>query len=255
MRPRELIELLFGRRALLADDDKRETVWTIATLLTVVRATLTTAIFIAAIIDRSRILLIVALGISMLVDFFDGFAARSNFSSTTLTGAQFDGAADRLAAFFVLVGSVLLDPEAPVVVAASLVGLQFVIVDLFLTNQFLRFGLWSPDHFYVIDERTWKLNWSPPAKLASNVPIALLALGGWPVWLAGIGAFALIVFRLPTYQRVREQAELRIPELGLARPVATVSERREPKATTAQRHHPPQILAHKRGRHSRRTAA
>jgi phosphatidylglycerophosphate synthase len=251
-----VVEALFGRRKLVAEDDKREAVWTIATALTLIRATVTTAIFIVAIDGRSRALLLIALGISMLVDFCDGFAARSRFSNTTLTGAQFDGAADRLAALFVVVGAVVLEPDDLVIATASLVALQFVIVDLFLTNQFLRFGLWSPDHFYVIDERTWRLNWSSLAKLASNLPIALLAFGGWCVWLAGAVSVVLVAIRLPSYERIRVQATLRLRELGLARdppracsyPDTDVKERERPSVHA--------ISAHDhRGRHSRHSAA
>ena len=209
-----LASLLFGRRRRHADDKLREQVCTFANGLTVLRACVTSVIFVLAIVLGSHPLLLSALAISMLMDFLDGFAARSS-ERETLLGAQLDGLADRLAAVFVVVGVISMHPGAQTIVAAALVWFQFGVVDQFLTSQFLRFGLWSPDHFYEIDERVWWRNWSPLAKLASNTPIALLALGSWLIWPALALALLLIVFRLRAYPAIRDHAE-QLPELRLA---------------------------------------
>jgi hypothetical protein len=210
-----LWKTLFGRRVRKAPTKDRERVWTGATALTVARATVAGVIFVYAIIAGSPTLLLVALSVSMLLDFFDGFLARS-MQSETIFGAQLDGLADRLAAAFVITGAISMRGDAATVVVALAVWAQFGLVDQFLTGQFLRFGLWSPDHFYAIDERVWRDNWSPPAKLASNLPILFLALGSWPIWGAFALSLALITLRLRSYPTIRAKATAMIEEKGLA---------------------------------------
>lgn len=213
-----LMATLFGRRTRRAADEFREKSWTLATGLTVGRAVITSAVFILAIVWRSHEWLLIALGMSMGADFLDGFVARSKRAETVL-GAQLDGLADRLATTFVVAGVLAVDHSVVTVVVAGLVWLQFGVVDQFLTSQFLRFGLWSPDHFYAIDETVWRLNWSPPAKLASNLPIALLAVGAWCVWPAAVLAVSLVALRLVAYPAMRVQAQIRIKEKDLAHKV------------------------------------
>lgn len=214
MRARALGTTLFGRRQRRAKDGDREQVLTIATALTVSRASATSVLFVLAIARHSYLLLLVALGLSMLVDFLDGFVARSKKKETIL-GAQLDGLADRLAALFVIIGVIKMRGGAETVAAATVVWLQFGIVDQLLTSQFLRFGLWSPDHFYAIDEKVWRRNWSSGAKLASNLPVAMLAVGSWLIWPALVLSAFLVVWRLPGYSLIRDQA-LTLEERNLA---------------------------------------
>jgi len=211
----DLSELLFAKRERKAEDHRREQILTLATALTTLRACATTAIFVIAIISHSHADLLIALAISMFFDFLDGIAARLRDRETIL-GAQLDGLADRLAAFFVVAGVITMQGQTQTVIVAAAVWFQFGVVDQFLSAQFLRFGLWSPDHTYVVDRATWRLNWSPQAKFASNLPIALLAVGGWGIWVAlGLSA-TLVVVRLHGYGAIRLQAARRIPELHLA---------------------------------------
>jgi phosphatidylglycerophosphate synthase len=203
---------LFGRRSRTAPDRLRERAWTFATALTGMRAATTSAIFIWALISGSRTLLLVGLGTSMVVDFADGLVARSSHKETVI-GAQLDGLADRLATVFVIAGAIAMSPGAGAVAVSSLVWLQFGIVDGFLSSQFLRFGLWSPDHFYAIDERAWRLNWSPLAKLASNLPIALLAVGSWLLWPAAALSVVLIPLRISCYPAIKRAAQRQLLEL------------------------------------------
>jgi phosphatidylglycerophosphate synthase len=210
-----LMATLFGRRTRCAEHGLRESSWTYATALTVARALITSVIFVLAVLWRSHEWLLIALGMSMCADFLDGFIARTGRTETVL-GAQLDGMADRLATTFVIAGVLTMDHGASTAIVAGLVWLQFGVVDQFLTSQFLRFGLWSPDHFYAIEETVWQLNWSPPAKLASNLPIVLLAIGSWCIWPAAALASALIALRLAVYPAMRAQARARIKEQGLA---------------------------------------
>lgn len=211
-----LWKLLFGRRRRKADDLRREQILTWPNGLTLLRAAASTVILVAAVVEQSHTLLFAGLLCSMLFDFCDGLLARLAKVETVL-GAQLDGVADRIATALVAAGVVSMDPSAETVISATMVWLQFGVVDQFFTSQFLRFGLWSPDHFYELDEpgaerlaeRVWQRNWSVPAKLASNLPIVLLAIGAW--WAAGGLAAALILIRIPDYRAIRALAE-RLPE-------------------------------------------
>lgn len=202
---RALWNTLFGRRWLRAKPGYREKVLTIASVLTVFRACASGALLIVAIASDSRTLLLVGLAVSLLLDFADGTVARFRGAVTTF-GAQLDGHADRLAALLVVIGVVILDGDALTVAAAVVVWVQFGIVDGFLANQYLRFGLWSPDHFHQVDERVWRENWSAGAKLASNMTMVLLAAGGPATSAALVLAVALVVMRLVSYQGVRYEA-------------------------------------------------
>lgn len=217
-----MIAFLFGRRKRKATDALRDQVVTLATLLTLFRASASSAVFVVAIVNRSRGELLVGLGISMCLDFLDGIVARWKRDETIL-GAQLDGLADRLAAYFVVVGSLAIDSSGANVAIATVVWFQFGVVDQLFSTQFLRFGLWSPDHFYAIDDTVWRFNWSPLAKLASNLPIAAVAIGGATAWI-GVGLAVIVVaLRLWTYGLIREKAIDLVPELRLAQPVGADS--------------------------------
>jgi CDP-diacylglycerol--glycerol-3-phosphate 3-phosphatidyltransferase len=206
---------LFGRRERSADDDVRETVWTLATSLTVFRSVVTSVIFVVALTENSHGLLMGALGFSMLVDFLDGFAARSR-SRETIVGAQLDGLADRLAACFVLLGMVSMHRSGSMIATAAIVWIQFGVVDQFFSSQFLRLGLWSPDHFYELDVKVWRENWSPIAKLANNLPVALVAIGSWCIWPAAVLSVALMILHLRSYPAIRAQATQLVDEKHFA---------------------------------------
>jgi len=216
---------LFGKRERNADSERREALFTIATCLTALRALGAGTLFVTALVNDSSELLLIALGVSMFFDFVDGFVARSS-DAETVFGAQLDGLADRMAAAFVIAGACSMRGDTATWIAAGLVWLQFGVLDHLLSSQFLRFGLWSPDHFYVIDQRVWRMNWSSLAKLASNLPVALLALGATTSWIAAGLALSLIVVRIPSYHAVSRQA-VRLDEFYLAAS-ACVLEREAP---------------------------
>jgi CDP-diacylglycerol--glycerol-3-phosphate 3-phosphatidyltransferase len=202
---------VFGRRVRNADDETREDRWTFATKITAFRACTAAALFALAIATSSQELLLGALGLSMVLDFLDGFIARSK-NSETVFGAQLDGLADRMAAVLLLAGVCLMRDDPITWAAAAAVWLQFGVLDQLLTSQFLRFGLWSPDHFYAVDEQIWRLNWSALGKFGSNLPIALLALGGILTWFACALALVLILIRLPSYAALSELARRDLEE-------------------------------------------
>lgn len=205
---------LFGRRWRTAHDEIREKFATAANGVTVLRAAVAGALLVSATITQSYGLLLAGLATSMFFDFADGQIARRGKPSTTVLGAQLDGLADRLAVFLVALGVISMNHEPSTVLAAGAVWLQFGILDHYLASQFLRFGLWSPDHFYCIDEGVWRRNWSPAAKLASNLPVLLLALGSSSTWGALALSSFLISTRIPSVMTIRRLAR-ELPEQRL----------------------------------------
>ncbi len=145
---------------------------------------------------------VIGLALSWGADVADGHLARKMERESVL-GAQLDALADRVTVLTVAVGSVVLaDGSLVAMIAATLVWVQFGVVDQLLFGQFLRFGLWTPDEFHLRHVTVWWLNWSTPAKLVSGMPAGLIALGGPAAFAAMAIAVALIVVRLGCYGEI-----------------------------------------------------
>ena len=58
--------------------------------------------------------------------------------------------------------------------------LAFVVVDTLLSLTFLAWPLLGVNYLRNVDERVWRLNFSPPAKLLNSAVFLLLLLAGQP---------------------------------------------------------------------------
>jgi hypothetical protein len=195
------------RRVVRAEPSVKEAVWSVANAITLGRAVISSAVFVLALVIGSHLLLLAAVGVSMVGDTLDGLVARALREETAL-GAQLDVLADRMATLFVMLGALSIGRGGWLVAAACVgVWVQHGVVDQLLAGQFLRFGLWSPDHFHAIDEGVWRRNWSSWAKMASCLPVALLAVGGgvcW--WLALSTSLMLAGSRVSSYGKIKRRA-------------------------------------------------
>jgi phosphatidylglycerophosphate synthase len=205
----------FSQRQRNAPADVRERVWTVATVITLFRALACNALIISGIASHDTGRVLVALALNMVLDSVDGEVAR-RLRRETVFGAQADGAVDRFLAMAVVLTVALFRSGAVAATQAALVTCQFVLVDQILCAQFLRFGLWSPDHFYVVDETVWRLNWSPLAKLVGNVPLLLFTLSTATAWIAVPVAVSIILARAYSYAVVRRRARELVPEQSYA---------------------------------------
>lgn len=137
-------------------------------LVTTVRTVLAVALGLEAVVQRSATLLLAAYGAYWVGDVLDGWLARRLDQETRL-GAVLDIISDRACCAVLVCGLASLRPELWPALALFL--LQFMVLDCVLSLAFLRWPLTSPNYFYLVDRRVWRLNWSPPAKALNTVAV------------------------------------------------------------------------------------
>ena len=171
-----------------------------ANLVTLVRVVAGVGVLAVAAVTHSAAWNFAGLAIYWILDTADGCLARRLGQETRL-GAQLDILSDRLLVVFFYLNYLALHPEAVVAVALFLV--QLCLIDHFLSNQFLRWPLLSPNYFHHVDRRIWLLNWSPAAKAVNSVlGTLLLVLTGW-VWLSAFIAVALSAMKVYCWIRLQ----------------------------------------------------
>lgn len=156
-----------------------ESVRTWPNAVTLTRSLVGLAFFTLASLEHSLLWNLAGLAVYWCLDCLDGFLARSLHQETRL-GAQFDILADRFLIAFFYLNYLALHREATVVIALYL--FEFMILDNYLSNQFMRWRILSPNYFYVIDRTIWRLNWSPPGKFLNSGVITILLLGTGSIW-------------------------------------------------------------------------
>lgn len=150
-----------------------EAVVSLPNLITVLRVAIGLWIFSVAAHLDSPALNIIGLFVYWFLDMLDGFLARV-LQQETILGAQIDILSDRLLLAFFYFNYLRNDltPLIPVI----LFLLNFLVIDHYLSNQFIRWPIVSPNYFYKVDDLIWKLNWSPVGKFINTGPFTLLLL-------------------------------------------------------------------------------
>lgn len=184
-----------------------------ANLVTLTRTLAGLALFTVASVERSLAWNLAGLAAYWSLDVLDGFLARRLHQETRF-GAQFDIIADRLLIAFFYLNYLTLHPEAAAVIALFL-G-EFMILDQYLSNQFLRWPILSPNYFYLVDKTIWRLNWSPPGKFFNSGAVTLVLLVTGSPWAAAPILAGLYAVKLYSFARL---CRLSGPEPG-ARPCA-----------------------------------
>ena len=173
-----------------ADLWTRETVFTWANAMTLARTVIGVALFAVASVMPGMSIRLVGLAVYWSGDMLDGWLARRLDQETRL-GAQLDIIADRLLMAFFYVSYAVWHPATIVPIALFLI--QFMLVDQYLSLQFLRYPLLSPNYFYRVDRLIWRLNWSPLAKLFNTgMTTVLLLILPPPLVAAPVAALLLI---------------------------------------------------------------
>jgi CDP-diacylglycerol--glycerol-3-phosphate 3-phosphatidyltransferase len=132
-------------------------------------------------------------------DLLDGWLARA-LRQETLFGAQMDILSDRISVIIFYVSYIIHRPGK--MAAALLFLFEFAVLDTYLSNQFMRWPVLSPNYFYMVDRQTWQWLWSKPAK-AFNCGLVTLLLIGLPwQWPALAVTLVLIAIRVRFSQRM-----------------------------------------------------
>jgi len=193
-------------QAIAAPDLPGEDLRTWANAITLTRTVVGLALFTIAALEHSQAWNLAGLAVYWSLDCLDGRLARSLHQETRF-GAQLDILADRFLIAFFYLNYQALHPEAAIVIALYL--FEFMILDHYLSNQFMRWPILSPNYFYMVDPAIWRLNWSPLGKFVNSgmVTILLLSTGSiWPVLplllaLYGIKLYSAVrLHRLPAPQ-------------------------------------------------------
>ncbi len=171
-----------------------------ANLVTLLRLAGSLVFFILAAVRGDPTANFIGLGIHWLGDVLDGALARKARQETVL-GAEIDIIADRVEILFFYVNFLHFHPG--VAVAAAVYVLDFAFVDFYLSNQFLKFDLISPNYFGRVDRRVFLLNFSPGGKFVNSTVVTLLLIF-LPAWQAAAAALAggLIVVKVYSIRRL-----------------------------------------------------
>lgn len=165
-----------------------------ANLVTLVRAVAGLALFAVAAARGSEPLNFIGLAVYWVLDIADGAVARVLRQETRL-GAQLDILADRLLCFFFYFNYMSWHPG--VIVPVSLFMFQFAFLDHFLSNQFIRWPILSPNYFHAVDRVVWALNWTGPAKVINGALMLCLLVAAEAVWVAS--AFSILMMAVKVY--------------------------------------------------------
>jgi CDP-diacylglycerol--glycerol-3-phosphate 3-phosphatidyltransferase len=184
-----------------------ETIATWANVVTALRTVGGTVLFAMATARQSARWNLAGLLVYWSLDALDGYLAR-RLNQETRLGAQFDILSDRLLVTFFYMNYLSWHHELVWPIALFL--LQFMLLDHYLSNQFLRWNIVSPNDFHRVDITIWRLNWSTPAKLTNTGLATGLMLVQAPY--SAIAA-SLIVTGVKLYSLTRLW-RLRCPELA-----------------------------------------
>ncbi len=158
-----------------------ENVFTWANGITLLRTIVCLGMFCQAIMTNNPDWNLAGLAVYWVLDIVDGFVARA-LDQETILGAQLDIFSDRLLVSFFYIIYLMFHPELAVVIALFL--FQFNLLDLYLSNQFVRMPLRSPNYFFVIDPIIWRLSWSREGKFFNTALITIVLLVSNSAWLA-----------------------------------------------------------------------
>jgi CDP-diacylglycerol--glycerol-3-phosphate 3-phosphatidyltransferase len=152
----------------------------------------------------------IGLGIHWLGDLADGFYARKARQETIL-GAEIDIIADRVETMFFYVNFLHFRPA--LAVPAALYILDFAFVDFYLSYQFLKYDIISPNYFDRVDRRVYRLNFSPGGKFMNSTVVTLLLifLPGWRWAAAGFaaGLIAVKTYSIGRLSRIGKEGPVR----------------------------------------------
>jgi CDP-diacylglycerol--glycerol-3-phosphate 3-phosphatidyltransferase len=171
-----------------------------ANAVTLFRTVAGLALFAVAAVERSLAWNLGGLAIYWGLDVLDGFLAR-RLDQETRFGAQLDIISDRFLVAFFYLNYLALHPEMALPIALFL--FEFMVLDHYLSNQFLRWPILSPNYFYVVDRTIWRLNWSPVGKFVNSGAVTILLLATGSILAAMPVLLGLCAIKLYSFVRLQ----------------------------------------------------
>jgi len=188
-------------------------------IVTLVRLVASLVFFVLAAVRNDPTLNFIGLGIHWLGDVLDGKWARLARQETVL-GAEIDIIADRVETLFFYVNFLRFQPALYLPVAVYLV--DFAFVDFYLSYQFVKYDIISPNYFYKVDRTVYRLNFSPVGKFCNSTVVTLTLIFLPRLQLLALAfACALIVVKVYSIRRLfrlEEKEKKRKPEKEMNRP-------------------------------------
>jgi len=163
-------------------------------IITILRLLLSLVFFILAITKMNPTYNFIGLGIHWFGDVLDGMYARK-FKQETILGAEIDIIADRVETLFFYINFLHFHPSLFLPVAIYLI--DFAFIDFYLSYQFLKYDIISPNYFYKVDRTVYRLNFSPVGKFCNSTVVTLIVIFLPQLQiLAAIFAIMLIVVKI-----------------------------------------------------------
>ncbi len=185
-----------------------------ANLITCARLVGSLIFFILAIIHQNHIYNYIGFIIHWLMDFIDGWYAR-NFKQETIFGAELDIIADRFEIFFFFVIFLFFHPQ--LYLPAALYLIDYGFIDFYLSYQFIKFDIISPNYFYKVDDTVYLLNYSPGGKFINSSAVILLLIFLPQIsGLVVVLACALIVVKTYSIFRLAQIEKVQCAQLNQA---------------------------------------
>ena len=194
----------------------RETWRTWPNVVTGIRVVAAVTCFVVAAFEESEAWNYAGLAVYWVLDIADGGLARALRQETRI-GAQLDILSDRLLIGAFYANFLRAHPSMAIPIAMHLV--QFVVLDQYLSHQFMRWPCLSPNYFHEVDRTIWRWNWSAAGKVANGglVTGAVVAatLAGWSWMVPAAVSAAVITLKIWSIARL---ASLPDPEPWLPPP-------------------------------------
>ncbi|MCD6165771.1 CDP-alcohol phosphatidyltransferase family protein [bacterium] len=147
--------------------------YSVPNIITVLRLSCSLVFFVLAITQMNPTYNFIGFGIHWLGDFIDGFYARK-FKQETILGAEIDIIADRVEILFFYVNFLYFRPYLFLPVVLYLIDYTFI--DFYLSYQFIKYDIISPNYFYKVDKLVYLLNYSPGGKFCNSSIVTLLLI-------------------------------------------------------------------------------
>lgn len=178
-----------------------------ANIITLLRLGGSLVFFVLAIVRQSPTLNFIGLGIHWLGDLADGICARKARQETIL-GAEIDIIADRVEVLFFYVNFLHFHPG--LWLPAAIYILDFAFIDFYLSYQFLKYDIISPNYFYKVDRTVYVWNYSPAGKFANSTVVTLVLIflpALWPA--AAIFALGLVGVKAYSVRRLFRMGKMK----------------------------------------------